>query len=155
VYPFDYFFCPYSPLLTIGSNYDYYFNDSIFLTVVDVCNQGPTFTDNLLYFTPIEISIKKEYLEVYGAIDASFPFNYVSLSLFCNNNYLTSIYADNTSYVNNMSELITLLNNDPESKVYDISFSEGGPGGITMRISKDIKNIYCATDLTFLVYSDN
>jgi hypothetical protein len=154
VYPFDFYPCPFSPLLTIGSNYDYYPNDSIFLTVTDVCVGPGSYVDNFLYFTPIEISIKKEYLEVYGAIDASFPFNYVSLALFCNGNYLTSIYANNTNYVNNMSELITLLNNDPESKVYDISFSEGGPGGIIMKMSKDIKNLYCDGELTFLVYSD-
>ena len=153
VYPFN-GGCPFSPLLTIGSNYDYFANDSIFLSVLDVCQQGPNFTDNLLFFTPIEISIKKEYLDIYGGIDASFPFNYVSLALFCNGSYLTSIYADNTSTVNNMSELITLLNNDPQSKMYDISFSEGGPGGIIMRMSKDIKNLYCEGELTFLVYSD-
>ena len=155
VYPFDFFGCPFSPLLTIGVGYDYLPNDSLYLTVTDVCaGPGPAYLDNLLYFTPIQIQFKKEYLDIYGALDDSFPFNYVSLALFCNGSYLTSIYADNTSNVNNMSELITLLNNDPQSKMYDISFSEGGPGGIIMRMSKDIKNLYCEGELTFLVYSD-
>jgi hypothetical protein len=156
VYPFDFYPCPFSPLLTIGSNYDYYPNDSIFLTVTDVCGgPGPAYVDNFLYFTPVEISIKKEYLDIYGGIDASFPFNYVSLALFCNGNYIGPIFTDDTNYVNNMSELITLLNNDTQSKVYDISFSEGGPGGIIMKMPKDIKNLFCAGELEFLVYSDN
>ena len=155
IYPFNYFGCPFSPLLTIGVGSDYSPNDSLYLSVTDVCaGPGPAYLDNLLYFPPIQIQFKKEYLDIYGALDASFPFNYVSLALFCNGSYLTDIYADDTSYVNNMSELITLLNNDPESKVYDISFSEGGPGGITMRMSKDIKNLYCEGELTFLIYSN-
>jgi hypothetical protein len=155
VYPFDYFGCPFSPLLTIGVGYDYLPNDSLYLAVTDVCaGPGPAYVDNLLYFTPIQIQFKKEYLEVYGAIYASFPFNYVSLALFCDGNFVEPIFADDISYVNNISEMLTLLNNDTQTKSFDISFSEGGPGGLIMRMSKDIKNLYCEGELQFLIYSD-
>jgi len=132
-------------------------DDIIIINVVDV-NGGPGFpSDDLLYYTPIEIKINQDTdttpIEIYGEVIPSFPFSDAYISLIANGNYIQDIYCDNTNSVNNMTELLTLLNNDINN-VYGLVYSEGGPGGIKLVTPTNIKNQFCSDGtLTFEIYS--
>jgi hypothetical protein len=127
--------------------------------VIDV-NGGPgTTSDDLLYYTPIEIKINQDTdttpIEIYGEVMLSFPFSEAYISLIANGNYVQDVYCDNDNTVNNMSELLTLLNNDINN-VYELVYSEGGPGGIKLIMPTNIKNQFCSNGtLTFEVYSND
>jgi hypothetical protein len=132
-------------------------DDIIIINVVDV-NGGPGFpSDDLLYYTPIEIKINQDTdttpIEIYGEVIPSFSFSDVYISLIANGNYIQDIYCDNTNSVNGMEELLTLLNNDINN-VYGLVYSEGGPGGIKLVTPTNIKNQFCSNGtLTFEIYS--
>jgi hypothetical protein len=132
-------------------------DDIIEINVVDV-NGGPGFpSDDLLYYTPIEIKINQDTdttpIEIYGEVIPSFSFSDVYISLIANGNYIQDIYCNNTNSVNNMEELLTLLNNDINN-VYGLVYSEGGPGGIKLVTPTNIKNQFCSNGtLTFEIYS--
>jgi len=134
-------------------------DDIIIINVVDV-NDGPGFpSDDLLYYTPVEIKINQDTdttpIEIYGEVIPSFPFSDAYISLIANGNYIQNVYCDNTSSVNNMTELLTLLNNDINN-VYGLVYSEGGPGGIKLVAPTNIKNQFCSDGtLTFEIYSND
>jgi hypothetical protein len=134
-------------------------DDIIIINVVDV-NGGPGFpSDDLLYYTPIEIKINQDTdttpIEIYGEVIPSFPFSDAYISLIANGNYIQDVYCDNTNTVNNMTELLTLLNNDINN-VYGLVYSEGGPGGIKLVAPTNIKNQFCSDGtLTFEIYSND
>lgn len=134
-------------------------DDIIIINVVDV-NGGPGFpSDDLLYYTPIEIKINQDTdttpIEIYGEVIPSFPFSDAYISLIANGNYIQDVYCDNASIVNNMTELLTLLNNDINN-VYGLVYSEGGPGGIKLVAPTNIKNQFCSNGtLTFEIYSND
>jgi hypothetical protein len=134
-------------------------DDIISINVVDV-NGGPGFpSDDLLYYTPIEIKINQDTdttpIEIYGEVIPSFPFSDAYISLIANGNYIQNVYCDNTNTVNNMTELLTLLNNDINN-VYGLVYSEGGPGGIKLVAPTNIKNQFCSDGtLTFEIYSND
>lgn len=133
-----------------------YFNKDSFIGIDVIATGGPgELSDNLLYYTPIEIKIKKDTdttpIEIYGEIIPSFPFSDVTIDLYSDGNHRQTIYAANTSVVNDISELITLLNNDINN-VYKLTYSEGGPGGIMVTIPTSLKNQFSANGvLTFTV----
>lgn len=114
--------------------------------------------DDALYYTPIEINVKLDTdttpIEVYGIVDASFDFDYVAVRLFVNGDDY-SFYASDTSYVNNMAELIALLNSDPQINFLGV-FSEGGPDGIKLAMPTNFKNqIALDKEITFSIFCDN
>lgn len=131
-------------------------DDLIAIDVINV-NGGPgDLSNDLLYYTPIEIKIKQDTdttpIVIYGSVPTFFPFSNTYISLNCNENPIQDIYCDNTSTVNNMTELITLLNNDVNN-VYGFIYAEGGPSGIEVTIPTNIKNQFCSNGtLTFNVY---
>jgi len=133
-------------------------DDVINISVINV-GGGPGFpADDLLYYTPIEIKINQDTdttpIEIYGEVIPEFSFSDVYISLIANGNYIQDVYCDNASSVNNMTELLTLLNNDINN-VYGLVYSEGGPGGIKLVAPTNIKNQFCSNGtLTFEIYSD-
>jgi hypothetical protein len=132
-------------------------DDIIIINVVDV-NGGPGFpSDDLLYYTPIEIKINQDTdttpIEIYGEVMEGFPFSDAYISLIAFGTGIQNVYCDNTNTVNNMTELLTLLNNDINN-VYGLVYSEGGPGGIKLITPTNIKNQFCSNGtLTFEIYS--
>lgn len=130
-------------------------DDTIGISVVDI-DAGPAPTGDLLYYTPIEIKINQDTditpIDIYGDIITSFPFGSTQINLVANGDMVPqTIYADNTSTVNNVSELVTLLNNDA-SNVYDLVYSEGGPGGIKVTMPTNLKNQFSPNGtLTFQI----
>jgi hypothetical protein len=134
-------------------------DDVINISVINVDGGPGILTDDLLYYTPIEIKINQDTdttpVEIYGEVIPSFPFSDAYISLIANGNYIQDVYCDNIDTVNNISELLTLLNND-NYNVYGLIYSEGGPGGIKLIMPTNIKNQFCSNGtLTFEVYSND
>ena len=131
-------------------------DDTIGISVINI-DDGPFPTGDLLYYTPIEIKINQDTditpIDIYGDIITPFPFGSTQINLVANGDMVPqTIYADNTSTVNNVSELVTLLNNDANN-VYDLVYSEGGPGGIKLTMPTNLKNQFCANGtLTFQAF---
>jgi hypothetical protein len=71
---------------------------------------------NYLYYTPIEINFKQSLdttpIGITGSTYSTFPFGYVAIDLYAGENIVETIYANDTSTVNSLSELATLLNSD-------------------------------------------
>ena len=129
-------------------------DDSIALAVFDL--SGPTPVSDSLYYFPVEIQIPQDLdttpITLSGTVDASFPFNNPSVDLFCNGNYIQSIYGDGT--VNDMSELITYLNSEPDMS-YLGTYSDAGDGGVLLEMPTNLVNQFCSSGtLTFEVFSD-
>jgi len=134
-------------------------DDVINISVINVGGGPGIPSDDLLYYTPIEIKINQDTdttpIEIYGVVIPSFPFSDAYISLIANGDYIQDVYCDNTSTVNNMTELLTLLNNDIDN-VYGLVYSEGGPGGIKLVTPTNIKNQFCSNGtLTFEIYSND
>ena len=130
-------------------------DDVIALSVIDVNGPGPGTSSDLLYYTPIEIKINQDTdttpIEVYGEVITSFPFGFTQANIIANQNVVQTTYTVNTSTVNNISELVTLLNNDLNN-VYGLVYSEEGIGGIKVVMPTNLKNQFCANGtLTFQV----
>jgi hypothetical protein len=135
-----------------------FFNKDNFINI-DVYDfmGGPS--NDLLYYTPVEIKINQDNdttpIEIYGVVLPSFPFSDVYINLNSNGNYIQDIYCYNQNTVNNMSELLTLLNNDINN-VYDLVYSEGGPYGIKVIMPTNIKNQFCSNGtLSFQIFSND
>ena len=128
-------------------------DDSIIVAVFDtvILEAVP---DSLYYF-PIDIQIKQDTdttpIVIRGTVESSFPINFTSISLFCNGNYIQSLYGDGT--VNDMSELITYLNSLPNMS-YLGTYSNDGDG-VLLEMSINLVNQFCSSGtLTFEVFND-
>jgi hypothetical protein len=127
-----------------------------FIVIDVVATGGPgDLADNLLYYTPIEIKVKQDTdttpIEIYGEVIAEFSFSDVTIDLYSDGNQIQTIYAANTSLVNDIQELITLLNND-QNNVFNLIYTEGGPNGIMVTVPTNLKNQFSANGtLTFTV----
>lgn len=111
-----------------------------------------------LYYTPIEISFKQDLdttpILATGSVVDEYPISYAGIDIFSNGNYIESIYADNISSSNNLSELITLLNEDINTSYLGV-FSDDEMGGIQLTIQTNIKNQFSSNGtLTFEVFND-
>jgi hypothetical protein len=131
------------------------FDDTLYILVRD-WDESVT-AENVMYYTPIQITIKQDLDVTPVVIDGSnqeLPFSNVRVRLFCGDNIVESFVCDDTSTVDNYSELIDLLNND-DNTAFLGTFSQGGPGGITLTIATNLKNQFCSTNtLTFEVDAD-
>lgn len=130
-------------------------DDLVFLGVWDFVAGSPV--DNSLYYTPIEIQVKKDLdttpVIISGTVVSSFPFNYVSVDLVCNGNNVEGFYGDNTT-VNNMSELVLQLNTN-QSTSYLGTYSEDGSGGVLLEMPTNLVNQFCSNGtLSFQVFAD-
>jgi hypothetical protein len=111
--------------------------------------------DNLYYF-PIEIQIQQDLdttpIVIIGTVESSFPINFTSISLFCNGNYIQSLYGEDT--VNDMSELITYLNSEPDTSYLGV-YSDPEDGGVLLEMPTNLVNQFCSSGtLTFEVFND-
>jgi hypothetical protein len=129
-------------------------DDSILLAVFDVSVPEPV--SNSLYYFPIEIQIIQDTdttpITLSGTVESSFPITLTSIALFCNGNYIQSLYGDGT--VNDMSELITYLNSLPNMS-YLGTYSDAGDGFVNLEMSTNLVNQFCSSGtLTFEVFND-
>lgn len=156
-YPFDWIFGGMPPSVSPNIVSFNHIDDVIVVNVWDYYLDE--LVDNALYYTPIEINVKLDTdttpIEVYGSVDAGFEFNYVAIQVSINGGDDYNYYALNTSYVNNMAELLVLLNSDPQINFLGV-FSEGGPGGIKLGMPTNFKNqIALNKEITFTIFCNN
>jgi hypothetical protein len=109
-----------------------------------------------LYYFPVDIQIKQDTdttpIVISGTVESSFPINFTSIALFCNGNFIQSLYGDGT--VNDMSELITYLNSLPNTS-YLGTYSDAGDGFVNLEMSTNLVNQFCSSGtLTFEVFND-
>jgi hypothetical protein len=130
-------------------------DDTLFIATWDWDNDSPA--DNSMYYVPIQITIKQDLDVTPVVIDGSneeFPFGNVRVRLYCGGDMVESFTCDDTVTVNDYSELIDLLNTDIITSFLG-TFSQGGPEGMTLTMSTNLKNQFCPTDtLTFEVDAD-
>jgi len=112
-------------------------------------------SDNLYYF-PIEIQILKDTdttpIVISGTVEASFPITLTSVALFCNGNFIQSLYGDGT--VNDMSELITYLNSQPNMSYLGV-YSDPEDGFVNLEMPTNLVNQFCSSGtLTFAIFND-
>jgi hypothetical protein len=129
-------------------------DDIIFVAVVDT-EILDTVADNLYYF-PIEIQILQDLnttpITLSGTVESSFPFSNPSIDLFCDGNFIQTLYGD--GFVNDMSELIIYLNSEPNIS-YLGTYSDGGGSTVLLEMSTNLVNQFCSNGtLTFEVFSD-
>ena len=131
-------------------------DDTIVVAIFDTEILEPV-SDSLYYF-PIEIQIQQDVnttpIVISGTVESSFPINFTSIALFCNRNYIQSLYGDGT--VNDMSELITYLNSLPNMS-YLGTYSYGGGDGVPvlLEMPTNLVNQFCSSGtLTFEVFND-
>jgi len=109
-----------------------------------------------LYYFPIDIQIKQDTgttpIVISGTVETSFPITLTSIALFCNGNFIQSLYGDGT--VNDMSELITYLNSLPNTSYLGV-YSDAGDGFVNLEMSTNLVNQFCSSGtLTFEVFND-
>jgi len=109
-----------------------------------------------LYYFPIEIQILQGTdttpIVISGTVEASFPITLTSIALFCNGNYIQSLYGEGT--VNDMSELINYLNSEPDMSYLGV-YSDAGDGFVNLEMSTNLVNQFCSSGtLTFEVFND-
>ena len=129
-------------------------DDAIIVAVFDISVPEPV-PDSLYYF-PVEIQIKQDAdttpIVISGTVVSSFPITLTSIDLHCNGNYIQSLYGDGT--VNDMSELITYLNSEPDMS-YLGTYSDAGDGGVLLEMPTNLVNQFCSNGtLTFEVFND-
>jgi hypothetical protein len=108
-----------------------------------------------LYYFPIEIQQQNTDttpIVISGTVETSFPITLTSIALFCNGNFIQSLYGDGT--VNDMSELITYLNSESDMS-YLGTYSDDGSGGVLLEMPTNLVNQFCSSGtLTFEVFND-
>lgn len=132
-------------------------DDSIIIGVFDPLNPFSPPIPDQLYYLPIEIQILQDNDTtpvVITGITVSFPFTNVSIDLLCGDETIQSLYTSGGTIVNNISEVVTILNNDTNTNFLG-TFSDDGLGGINLTMATNLKNQLCADNtLTFYVFSD-
>jgi hypothetical protein len=129
-------------------------DDSIILFVFDLDSLEGVY--GRLYYFPVEIQILQDTdttpITLSGTVETSFPINNTSIDLRCNGNYIQAVYGDGT--VNDMSELITYLNSEPDMS-YLGTYSDNGDGSVLLEMPTNLVNQFCSSGtLTFEVFND-
>jgi hypothetical protein len=129
-------------------------DDSILLAVFDF--SVPESVSDSLYYFPVEIQILQDVdttpITLSGTVESSFPFSNPSIDLFCDGNFIQTLYGD--GFVNDMSELIIQLNSEPNIS-YLGTYSDGGDSTVLLEMSTNLVNQFCSNGtLTFEVFSD-
>ena len=127
----------------------------IFIDVYDFMG-GPS--NDLLYYTPIEIKINQDPLTpviAYGLNVSSFPYGNISIDVIAGENYVQTFYGDYV-LVNNIDELVIALNNDTTiNYLGTFSVNEGVENGIILTTTERIKNQFSPNNtLTFEAFDD-
>jgi hypothetical protein len=128
-------------------------DDAIIVAVFDIVILESV-PDSLYYF-PIEIQQQNTDttpIVISGTVETSFPITLTSIALFCNGNFIQSLYGDGT--VNDMSELITYLNSLPNMSYLGV-YSDAGDGFVNLEMTTNLVNQFCSSGtLTFEVFND-
>jgi len=129
-------------------------DDSIVVVTFDL--SGPTPVSDSLYYFPVEIQILQDTdttpITLSGTVETSFPINNTSIDLRCNGNYIQTLYGNGT--VNDMSELITYLNSEPDMSYLGV-YSDNGDGSVLLEMPTNLVNQFCSSGtLTFEVFND-
>jgi len=128
-------------------------DDTIVVAIFDMDIFEPV-PDSLYYF-PIEIQQQNTDttpIVISGTVETSFPITLTSVALFCNGNFIQSLYGDGT--VNDMSELITYLNSQPNMSYLGV-YSDPEDGFVNLEMSTNLVNQFCSSGtLTFEVFND-
>ena len=132
-------------------------DDSIIIAVYDPLDPfSPAIPDQLYYF-PIEIQILKDSDTtpvVITGTTTTFPFTNVSIDLMCGGQTIQYLYTSGGTIVNDISEVVTILNNDTNTNFLG-TFSDDGFGGINLTIETNLQTQFCANNtLTFYVFND-
>jgi hypothetical protein len=115
-------------------------------------------SNDLLYYTPIEIKINQDPLTpviVYGLNVSSFPYGNISIDVIAGENYVQTFYGDYV-LVNNIDELVIALNNDTTiNYLGTFSVNESVENGIILTTTERIKNQFSPNNtLTFEAFDD-
>lgn len=111
--------------------------------------------NNLLYYNPVQIDILQDMTPVVfsGSVVSSYPIDNVSVQLLCDGNNIGYWYG-NTDNANNITELITILNSDPDTNVLG-TYSDAGDGGVLLTMTTHNANLFCNNGIiTFEVFAD-
>jgi hypothetical protein len=128
-------------------------DEAVYLAMLDF--ETMTTVPNYLYYTPIEINFKQSLDTIISMTGSTsdFPFGYVAIDLYAGENLVETIYANDNSTVNDLSELATLLNSD-EVISYLGTFSNSS-GNILLTTSNNIKNQFSPNNtFRFDIWSD-
>jgi hypothetical protein len=135
------------------------FNEKDSVIFIDMYDyDSGSLVDNALYYTPVEININQGPLTPfisYGVNINSFPYGNISIDVYAGNNEVLTIYGD-YYLVNNINELVTALNNDPDiSYLGTFSVNPAVEDGIILTTTQRIKNQFSPNNtLTFEVFND-
>jgi hypothetical protein len=129
--------------------------------VINVINTGgpPELSNDLLYYTPIEIKINQDTditpIQTYGLNVSNFPYGNLSIDIFAGDNNVQTIYG-NYNLVNNINELVAALNADSELNFLGTySVNEGVENGIILTMPTNLKNQFSPNNtLTFEIFND-
>ena len=157
--PFKYPFYNGGPSFTtyIVPYIDSFFNKDSFIGI-DVYDFMGGQSNDLLYYTPIEIKINQDPLTpviAYGLNVDSFPYGNISIDVIAGENYVQTFYGDYV-LVNNIDELVIALNNDTTiNYLGTFSVNEGVENGIILTTTQRIKNQFSPNnELTFEAFND-
>ena len=136
---------------------DSFFNKDSFIGI-DVYDFMGGQSNDLLYYTPIEIKINQDPLTpviAYGLNVDSFPYGDISIDVIAGENYVQTFYGDYV-LVNNIDELVIALNNDTTiNYLGTFSVNEGVENGIILTTTQRIKNQFSPNnELTFEAFND-
>jgi hypothetical protein len=123
---------------------------------IDVYDSFVTQSNDLLYYTPIEIKINQDTditPIVISGTTTSFPFTNVSVEFYCGDMFIQYFYTSGSTIVNDISEVVTVLNTDTNTSFLG-TFSDDG-GNIILTMSANLETQFCANStLTFNVFND-
>jgi hypothetical protein len=155
-YPFDFGPIGIPPIATAGIGSFIAINSFVYLQMY---YDGGLIND-ALYYTPIEIDIKKDLdttpIAVYGLNVSEFPYGNVSVTLYAGNNEVATFYNDNNIVVNNITEMVEALNADAGTNYLGTySVNEGVVDGVILTMATNLKNQFSPNNtLTFEVFND-
>jgi hypothetical protein len=116
--------------------------------------------NDALYYTPIEISIKRDFdttpIQVYGENTDTLPYGNVSVKLYAGSDLVATLYNDTYTEVTTMTELVEKLNSDIGTNfIGTYSVNENVEGGVILTMATNLKNQLSPDNtLTFEVFND-
>ena len=148
------------PFLSMYCNCTGFGNDDTFIQLQALDFDFADQTNNALYYTPIEINIKQDLdtspISVYGFNISPFSYGNVSVRLFAGDNNVSTFYNSTYVVVNDINEMVTALNNDPNTSFLGTySVNVGVENGVVLTMATNLKNQFSPNNtLTFEVFND-
>jgi hypothetical protein len=153
-YPFDAIGVPPVPIVGISS-----FATKDSAVFLEMFYEG-SLENNALYYTPVEISIKRDFdttpIQVYGQNTDTLPYGNVSVKLYAGSDLVATLYNDTYTEVNDLTELVAKLNSDIGTNfIGTYSENEDERRPITLTMATNLKNQFSPDmTLTFEVFND-